>query len=141
MEQVSFKIAFNSKGAAPREAALERELGPTYPLYEEILRLAGGLPHEWKFYGPKHGWQFKVQQKGKALFYLLPLVNSFRLGFAVRERERDVLLKSKLPAKMKEELRAAKKYGEGYPVRLDVAKAADLGPVRTVIKILLSLRS
>jgi uncharacterized LabA/DUF88 family protein len=141
LRKLPSNIIFNRKESVPDDKALKRVLGQAYSLYEEILRLTDTVPREWKFYGTKYGWQLKPVQKGKALFSLVPLEKSFRVGFAVREKEREVLLKAKLPAKAKEELRKAKKYPEGYPLRLSVTRTADLKPVRLVIEALLSLRS
>jgi uncharacterized LabA/DUF88 family protein len=139
--ELPHNIVFNRKENVPDDKALKRVLGQAYSLYEEILRLTGTVPREWKFYGTTYGWQLKPVQKGKALFYLVPLEKSFRVGFAVREKERDVLLKAKLPPKAKEDLRKAKKYSEGYPLRLSVTRTADLKPARLIIETLLSMRS
>lgn len=132
---------FIQKNRAPDDAALKRVLSQAYAPFQELLRLTGAVPREWKFYGAKYGWQLKPVHRGKALFYLLPLEKSFLVAFAMRENERDTLLKEKLPQNLKDALRTAKKYPEGYPLRLLVARAADLKPVRQVIGTLLSLRS
>lgn len=141
MGELPYSIYFNRKEAIPDDKTLKRALGQAYSPYKDVLKLTETLPREWKFYGTKYGWQLKAVQKGKALFYLIPLLGSFRMGFAVRETERDVLLKAKLPAKAQEELRKAKKYPEGYPLRFSVTTAADLKPVRSVIEALLPMRS
>ena len=72
-------------------------LGDSYPEYQDLLKLTASLPHEWMFYGPKYGWKIKIFTKAKVLLYLTPKENSFSLGFAVRDAEREALLKSKLP--------------------------------------------
>jgi len=87
------EVCFNLKEAVPDERKLKKALGGVYPAYQEILTFIDAYPREWKFYGPKFGWQLKVTQKGKALFYLTPQEGSFRLGFAVREKEKEVLLR------------------------------------------------
>ncbi len=139
--EIPYNTIFNLKNRAPDDKALKRVLGQAYAPLEELLRLTDAIPREWKFYGAKYGWQLKPVHKGKALFYLLPLEKSFLVAFAVREKERETLLKAKLPLKIKDKLRTAKKLFEGYPLRLPVARAADLKPVRQVIGTLLLLRT
>ena len=132
---------FHRKETFPDDLILKKAFGALYPLYKEILSLIESYSCEWKFYGPKIGWQFKVTKKGKALFYLTPLDGSFKLGFAVRDTEKEMLLNSKLPAKNKKELAEAKRYPEGHPLRLEVKKEGDMKAVRLVVDTLKSLRS
>ena len=134
------EVHFDRKDAVPDDLALKKALGAVHPAYKEILTLIESYAQEWKFYGARLGWQLKVSQKGKALFYLIPLDKSFRLGFAVREKEKEVLLKLKLPAKVKEELAEAKRYPEGYPLKLLVKKESDMSGVRLVVNTLKALR-
>ncbi|MCX6144984.1 MAG: DUF3788 family protein [Ignavibacteriales bacterium] len=134
------EVLFDRKEDVPDEPKLKKALGDVYPVYKELLALTETYQREWKFYGPKIGWQFKVTHKGKALFYLTPQDGSFRLGLAVRDKEKEVLLKSKLPAKAKEELVAAKRYPEGWPLHLHVNKQSDMKAVRLVVDTLKALR-
>jgi len=127
--------------APPDEASLKKALCALYSSYKEILELTDTFDHEWKYYGTKIGWQLKATRKGKALFYLTPLEQSFRIGFAVRENEREHLLKSNVSPTSKEQLAAAKKYPEGYPLRLEITKKTDMKDVRAVLKVLRELRS
>jgi hypothetical protein len=136
----SHEALFNRKETIPDDLKLKEALGTLFPAYKELLMLIESYEHEWKFYGSKIGWQFKVRHKGKALFYLTPQAESFRLGFAVRDKEKEVLLSSKLPAKAKAELAAAKRYPEGWPLRMQVNKQADMKAVRLVVDTLKALR-
>jgi hypothetical protein len=103
-------VYFEQKEAAPDEPKLKKALGELYSAYKEVLELTDDYDLEWKFYGKRHGWQLKIAQKGKALLYLIPQEKSFRIGFAVRENEKERLLNSSLPPKTKEDLATAKKY-------------------------------
>lgn len=116
-------------------------LGESFPQYQNLLELTAPYPHEWMFYGPKYGWKIKIVGKAKVLLYLTPKENSFSVGFAVRDAERDALLKSKLPKTTIDELKSAKRYPEGYPVRFEVGSKSDMNPVRLVVETLMSMRS
>jgi hypothetical protein len=132
---------FDKKDIPPTEPILKEALGNLYSAYKEILELTDAFDHEWKYYGTKIGWQLKATRKGKALFWLTPLERSFRIGFAMRENERELLLKSSVSPKSKEQLAAAKKYPEGYPLRFEITKKTDMKDVRTVLEVLKELRS
>jgi hypothetical protein len=132
---------FDQKEVTPDEPKLKKALGELYSAYKEVLELTEAYDHQWKYYGKKHGWQLKVTHKGKALLYLTPLEKSFRVGFGVRENERDRLLNSSLPPKTKEQLATAKKYPEGYPLRLEIKSKSDMRMARVVLEILKELRT
>jgi hypothetical protein len=131
---------FDQKEVTPDESNLKKVLGKLYPAYKEVMELTEDFDHEWKHYGKKHGWQLKVVKKGKALLYLIPQEKSFRIGCAVRENEKERLLHSSLPHKTKEELATAKKYPEGYPLRLEIKSKTDMRKVCVVLEVLKELR-
>jgi hypothetical protein len=131
----------DKKNIPPTEQKLKKTLGDLYSAYKEILDLTDAFDHEWKYYGAKIGWQLKATRKGKALFWLTPLEESFRIGFAVRENELEHLLKSNVSPSAKQQLAAAKKYPEGYPLRLAITKKTEMKDVRAVLEVLKELRS
>lgn len=136
MAQAMIPPYFDKNDIPPTEPKLKEALGAHYSAYKEILDLTDAFDHEWKYYGAKIGWQLKATRKGKALFYLTPHEQSFRIGFAVRENERKRLLDSNLFPESKCQLASAKKYPEGYPLRLEVRNKANMKDVRTVIAVL-----
>jgi hypothetical protein len=131
---------FDQKEFAPDESKLKKALGELYSAYEEVLELSEAFDHEWKYYGKKYGWQLKVVRKGKALLYLIPQEKSFKIGLAVRENEKERLMNSSLPPKTKEQLATAKKYPEGYPLRLEIKSKTDMRKVCVVLEVLKELR-
>ncbi len=141
MKKTSKTPLFKKKPDAPSDADLKRMLGESFPQYQNLLELTAPYPHEWMFYGPKYGWKIKIVGKAKVLLYLTPKKKSFTLGFAVRDAEREALLKSKLPKITIDELKSAKRYPEGYPVRFEVGSKGEMNPVRLVVEILMSMRA
>ncbi|HEY6951642.1 MAG TPA: DUF3788 family protein [Bacteroidota bacterium] len=129
------------KPAAPTDAKLKRMLGDRFAEYQSLLKLTAPCPHEWMFYGPKYGWKIKFVGKEKVLLYFTPRENSFSVGFAVRDAEREALMNSELPSATKEKLGSAKRFPEGYPLLFGVSRKSDMSPVRLVIETLMSMRS
>ena len=141
MTQLKDEICLDRQEEFPDDTVLKTVLGRAFPSYRDVVSLSRGFSGEWKFYGRKYGWQWKVHQKKKALLYLVPLKGYFRVGFAVRSEEREALLDSGLSDETKSALRMAKKYPEGYPLRFSVTCKADVKPVRLVIGVLTSMRA
>ena len=141
MKKFSLARSTQKKPPAPSDAELKRMLGNSFSEYEDLLSLTASLPHEWMFYGPKYGWKIKIFTKAKVLLYLTPKENLFTVGLAVRDTEREVLLKSKLSKTAKDELKSAKRYPEGYPLHFDVRTKNDMTPVNLVVETLMSMRS
>jgi hypothetical protein len=140
METQSPLICFNDNRNHPEIKDLKRLLGKSYAFYDEIVKLSRTYQQEWKFYGKKIGWQLKATGKGKALFYCTPMENSFRISFALRENEKEIIVKSGIAAHLKEQLKTAKKYPEGYPLRMVIGKESDMKSLRLVFSTLKLLR-
>lgn len=134
-------IVFHQPGLPPNDADIKQALGPMHAAYIQLMSQFEGIAQEWKFYGTKHGWQLKASIKGKALFYLVPRKRSFTFACAVREKERDFLLQSKLPSAIKSELLPAKKCAEGYPLRIQVCQRSDITAALSVVATLTPLRT
>jgi len=141
MKKSSNASRYGKKPAAPSYTELKQLFGTSFPEYQDLLKQTASLTHEWMFYGPKYGWKIKIFTKAKVLLYLTPKENAFTLGFAVRDDEREALLKSKLPKTTIDELKSAKRYPEGYPVRFEVKTKNDMNPVRLVVETLMSMRA
>ncbi|MHC4599463.1 MAG: DUF3788 family protein [Planctomycetota bacterium] len=112
-------LPFSNKTKKPGGKALKEALGKAHPLYMELMDLCGDFKMEWKFY-KSSGWILKVFDRKKALFWLVPLKNKVRISFALREEERKAVRKMKIVAHWLEDLKAAKKYPEGYAFRIEV---------------------
>jgi len=78
----------------------------------------------------------KVVKKNKALLWLFPYQNFFRIAFAVREHEKGLILDSNLQQDYKDLLAASKKFKEGYALRIDVVDGETYGEVLKVVDLL-----
>ncbi|RPI79715.1 MAG: DUF3788 family protein [Desulfobacteraceae bacterium] len=132
---------FREKENCPNKKELLRVLGKTFKYFLEMSGFHAGYMHEWHFYGKNFGWQFKTADSKKALFYLSPLQDSFLVTLGVREKEKNVLLSSKLPEIILKEIESAKKHPEGYAVYLMVTDTASFKTAKMLIKLMLEIRS
>ena len=127
---------FIDQSVFPSEDQLKSTLNGTYRHFQKLQDLTVQLPHEWKYFSQKSGWVYKVQGQEKALFYLTPLVNKFQIGMTLSDSEKQVLLDSVIDDKKKDEIKTARKYPEGYPLRFMVETELELDQVVHVLNIL-----
>ena len=65
----------------PTETALEAVLGPTFGCYSSLIGLTAAFADMWGYSRPS-GWMLKVHDGKKALLYVIPLNDSFRVSMA-----------------------------------------------------------
>jgi hypothetical protein len=118
---------FIDKARQPTTEALADVLAGATGFYDELLQTTGGLAQDWN-HSKASGWMLKVHDRKKALFYVVPLAASFRISLTVRPEERTALAKDPGVAAVHDQLRAAKKYAEGYALQFLVAERATRWP-------------
>jgi hypothetical protein len=127
------------KTSSPTPETLAGALGPAYRLWQEITSyVATQSPQatsEWKWSGAQFGWSFRLKDKKRNLIYMLPGERSFRVSFALGERAVAAVEASALPDAIKDELRTARRYAEGRPLRLQVAGPPEAAFVKTLVDI------
>jgi hypothetical protein len=123
---------FLEKARKPDTAALEVALGPAFAFYRDLTDLCDGLKQEW-IHTKGSGWMLKVADSKKALFYVIPLADSFRVSMAIRESEHAALLESEDMRDYWALLTSARKFAEGYSVAFDVTAAASYDHCRRFV--------
>ena len=138
MENAQRKIAMNDaiftdKGKEPDEKSLKMELGNAFQFYREILTLCSPYRMQWNLQ-KSSGWILKAYDSKKALFWLVTLSKKVRLSFALREKERESLLKKKMRDDWRKNLEEAKKYPEGYAFRVEIAQRDEAEEIMAIIE-------
>lgn len=130
---------FTDKSLQPDEQRLKKALGKTYKFYTELDNLTASFKKEWN-YSKSSGWMQKVHDDKKALYYFIPLEGAFLLSLAIREQEKDDFLSMKSMAPLHDELKAAKKYSEGYALKFNITDAASFSTCLLLIRSLVGKR-
>ncbi|MBI2922013.1 MAG: DUF3788 family protein [Planctomycetes bacterium] len=128
---------FNDKFSPPSPAALAAGLGKTLALWTalaDLAALAGGMG-EWKFYGAKYGWQFKVVRGKRSLLYLIPGPGKFTAAMALDREAVGRLDGSGLPREVVVAIRSAKKAPEGQPARVEVTGKKEEAIARKLVEV------
>jgi len=115
---------FLDPSTPPTEETLATVFGKVYNLYQVLDKLTSHFKKEWNF-SKSSGWAMKVHDKKKALYYLIPLNESFIVSLTVREQERMQFLEDVDLQSFHEQLRQAKKYSEGFALQFPIQDKKD----------------
>lgn len=118
------------KPPPPLESDVAAALGPSRGLWDELLhqvrRDFAPLTEEWVYSGRKHGWALRLKRGDRAVLYLKPLEQSFRVSLALGPRAVEGARRSKLSAPILRLLEEAVQYPEGKAVRLEIHDRNDI---------------
>ncbi|WP_185146630.1 DUF3788 domain-containing protein [Chryseobacterium sp.] len=118
------KSIFAEKTLTPTSSELEKALGATFPIWQELenftTKTAPFTLAEWNYSGEKFGWSYRIKDKKRVLIYLLPRDGYFKAAFVFGQKAMDKIMGSTVSEAIKNELQAAKSYAEGRGIRIDV---------------------
>jgi hypothetical protein len=130
---------FTDSSMPPDDAALRDALGGAFERYRTLLDLASGFDREWAC-SKSSGWMLKVHDRKKALLYVIPLHEGFRVSLAVRETERDAFLRDDGLAVLHGTISTARKVAEGFALAFEVEAGSDFSPVESLVRKLIQAR-
>jgi ribosomal protein L14E/L6E/L27E len=84
------------------------------------------LTEEWVFSGAKHGWSLRLRRKKRAVLYLKPLEQNFRVSLALGPRAVDAARTRRLSADVLHLIDEAVEYPEGKAIRFEVRGLRDI---------------
>lgn len=113
------KRPFQEKERKPNEESLKQVLDSAFVFYLELKKITNSFRNDWN-YSKSSGWIEKVSDSKKALYYLIPLNNSFTISMAIRESEKETLMADRDCAPYLTLISEAKKYHEGYNLRFPI---------------------
>lgn len=130
---------FADKSLKPTEELLRVALGEAFQYYREFDSLTVGYKKAWNF-SKSSGWILKVHDGKKALYYFIPLNNSFKISLAIREQEKLTFLGDSDLHHLKEQLEDAKKYSEGFALQFLISDQESFSRCFPLIKKLTEVR-
>ena len=130
---------FMDAAQQPTDASVSEALGEAREFFDRILALTGDFAATWGF-TKGSGWALKVADKKKALLYVVPLADMFRLSMTLRELERDELLGRKALESLHPAMREARKFSEGYALYFAIDGPDECGQVELLVSAVIALR-
>lgn len=115
---------FSDKNIMPNEKLLKDALKDSYKLWQKIYKYVhtnySDAIDNWNYTSAKYGWSFRINDKKRAIIYLLPRDKYFKTAFVFGQKATDEIMKSKVNKSIKDELKSAKVYAEGRGIRIDI---------------------
>ncbi|HEY5159092.1 MAG TPA: DUF3788 family protein [Anaerolineales bacterium] len=130
---------FFDKSIKPAKQTLQAVLGSKYTYYKKIISLVSAYSQEWTF-SKSGGWMLKTYDRNKALFYLIPLKDGFKISLAIRENERAAFLCDGELGMMHDKISGSKKYIEGFSLQFEIANKNEFQPLELFIRKLIAIR-
>jgi len=136
MEDMS---VFTDKTVKPTDKDLVEKLESKYELWQQIhdmilSKYPNGLA-EWNYPGKKYGWSFRIKDKKRAIIYLLPRYQYFKVAFVFGDKAVNEILESKISNDIKTAIGQATKYAEGRGIRIDVIDDSIIVDIEQLIDI------
>ncbi len=133
---------FTEKKVIPDNESLCEALGKSHKLWNKIkdhviLKYPEAL-EDWNYPGVKYGWSFRMKDKKRAIIYLLPRDNFFKVAFVFGQKANDIIMESNICKEIKAELQCAKVYAEGRGIRIDIKNDGLINDIYTLIDIKIS---
>ena len=131
--------AFDDKSRVPSDGDVAEVLGSTARWWDDLRgsigERHGPVEEAWKHYGKAGGWTLTLRGGKRTLLYLVPLRGSFLAGVVLGKKAVEAARASALPSEILRRIEEAREYVEGRPVRVEVKRKADLGPVKALVRI------
>ena len=118
------------KPPPPLDADITATLGPSRSLWDDLRQQAcrdfAPVTEEWVVSGRKLGWALRLKRRDRAVLYLKPLEQSFRVTLALGPQAVEGARRSKLSASILRLIDEAVQYPEGKAVRLEIRSQRDI---------------
>ncbi len=132
---------FMDKSLLPNDSLLKSAIGESYTLWSQVrnfvLEKYPGAKEEWNFPGKKYGWSFRIKDKKRAIIYLLPRENYFKVAFVFGQKATGQIMEDSIDQEIKTKLSNAKVYAEGRGIRIDVNES-NLQDIKKLVEIKLA---
>ncbi len=128
---------FIDKNKMPDDNAMLLALGDSYQLWQMIKDYVfTKYPQAKELWScSKYGWSFRINDKKRAILYLLPRDSFFKVAFVFGQKATDIILKSSVSKEIKEELKSARVYAEGRGIRINIKSDSQINDIKELIDI------
>ena len=131
---------FLDESNKPTEQVMKAMLGSTYAYYSNIIDLVGIYSREWTF-SKGSGWMLKIYDRRKALFYLIPYYDGFKISLAIRGNEREAFLDDSKLGLIHDKILLSKKFTEGFALQFEIENMSEFQTVELFIRKLIAMRA
>ena len=107
-------IILIDKSVTPTEDLVFSIIGDKRILWQQIINYLhdnySDITEVWKFYNDGKSWLFRTLKKGKTIFWIRVLQDTFRIAFYFGNKAEPIIEQSDLPESIKIDFRNAKRF-------------------------------
>lgn len=128
------------KSVTPDINVLEKSLSESYKYYTKINEITVDYEKEWKYYGKKYGWKYKIHNDNKMLLDFSVLKEGFLLVLAIRENEWNDIFENDENAALNTLLSNDGIKHENYGIKIIVTNEKTFETAKAIIEYMISRR-
>jgi hypothetical protein len=136
--------ALGNREIYPSDDILVSYIGVNMELWNKVLAHTEenykAITGEWRYYNDGKQWLFKLQHRKKTVFWAGLKDKSMRVTFYFGDKAEPEIMKSRLPAGMKEGYLAAKPFGSLRPITVILDGSVDPEVVYELIRLKTALK-
>jgi hypothetical protein len=137
-------IVLNDKSVIPNNDLVFSIIGDKRILWQQILNYLhdnyNDITEVWKFYNDGQSWLFRTLKKGKTIFWIQVLENTFRITFYFGNKAEPIIEQSDLPESIKTDFRNAKRFNTTRGISIEMADENDVINAIKLIELKLKIK-
>lgn len=137
-------IILNDKSVAPTNDLVFSIIGDKRILWQHIMNYLhdnySEITEVWKYYNDGKSWLFRTLKKGKTIFWIRVLEDTFRIAFYFGDKAEPIIMQSDLPESIKTDFRNAKRFSTTRGISIEMADENDAVNVIKLIELKLKIK-
>ena len=137
-------IILNDKSVTPTEDLVFSIIGDKRILWQQIMNYLQDnyrdITEVWKFYNDGKSWLFRTLKKGKTIFWIRVLEDTFRIAFYFGNKAEPIIEQSDLPESIKIDFRNAKRFNTIRGISIEMTDEDDAVNAIKLIELKLKIK-
>jgi len=131
---------FNDKSVKPNNEIVFSIIGDKSLLWQQIMSYLydnhKDISEEWNYYNDGKSWLFRTLKRGKTIFWIRVLSDTFRIAFWFGDKAEPIIEQSDLTENIKNGFKIARKMGiMGRCISIEMSDSKDFDNVKKLIGI------
>ncbi len=137
-------IVLNDKSVTPTNDLVFSIIGDKRILWQQILNYLynnySDVTEVWRFYNDGQSWLFRTLKKGKTIFWIRVLEDSFRIAFYFGDKAEPIIEQSDLPESIKTNFKNAKRFNTTRGISIEMTHENDVVNAIKLIELKLKIK-
>jgi len=137
-------MVLNDKSVMPNEEIVFSIIRDKRILWQKIMNYLhdnhADITEVWRYYNDGKSWLFRTLKKGKTIFWIRVLEDTFRIAFYFSDKAEIMIEQSDLPESIKNDFRDAKRFNTTCGISIEMAESADADNAIKLIELKLQLK-